>query len=677
MQGDTLAELDAPRLLASVRLSRWLALSILVLGFAVADAGATSKTDIRIGPGPTTMSAEEQSLLPNPATGEQHAVILVEEMERDENRGTQGETTFHVRAKILSNEGRDLANIELPYVARYGTLARWWGRTLLPNGALHELKEEQLEQQSVAQLGSFEVRALKAALPGVVPGAVIDYGYTMRHHENFLGNDRIMLQRDWPIRQLRYRWRPSQFLSAGYAVWRTEGLDVRITRDRESVLVEGRNLPAVPEEPWMPPEHEMRGSVTFYYADPGEVSKDYWVAKAKSIERNLRIFCGKEEAIQSVLAQVGIDPAASPLDKARKAYDWLGSNLKNTWRQSLEALEAEAQETESRGRGAARVLAVREGTGAELDSLFACLARSLGLEAYLVMVTDRRQHLWMQELPTMEQFAASLVALRPPGAQGLMVADPGSGLPFGEVPWRFTGASAFMATPQQALKFDVPPSQATRNKSNAEVELRFTDDNQSTKARWTWTASGQAGLDMQDVLRTLPPRESAELLEQRCGSSSSTEVLTAEPKGLDDQSAELALLCETERTDTHLDESIGRYSMPWIGPWVQALPELPPGRRHHPVIFDFPSVETVRIVMHAPESFVPREPPADVQFSGPYGKYQLRVQRAEGSYTVERALALLPLSVPASEYDALREFFDKVSRAERTLLEFERVAKAD
>jgi len=63
-----------------------------------------------IEPGPAVMSEEERALEADPARGIEHAVIVVEETSRAEDKGSGTKTTFHLRAKILSNEGRDLAN---------------------------------------------------------------------------------------------------------------------------------------------------------------------------------------------------------------------------------------------------------------------------------------------------------------------------------------------------------------------------------------------------------------------------------------------------------------------------------------------------------------------------------------------------------------------------------------
>ena len=128
---------------------------------------AKPRTDLRVEPGPQVISAEERAIEPDPSSGAEHAVILLEETDRIEDELRDSRTSYHVRAKILSNEGRDLANVEIPYMARDGVLRRWWGRTILPDGTVRELKEEELDRQSVMKTAWGEVRAMKGALPEI------------------------------------------------------------------------------------------------------------------------------------------------------------------------------------------------------------------------------------------------------------------------------------------------------------------------------------------------------------------------------------------------------------------------------------------------------------------------------------------------------------------------------
>src|SRR6266850_5937922 len=180
-------------------------IAILVLLFSSGLALASSAAG-EPGPGPAAISDEEMAIVADPNNGATHGVILLEEWLQDDNAKI-GRTRFHMRAKILSNEGRDLANMEIPLRHKEAELKEWWGRVLTPDGSKTEIPREQLTEKSVIKSARREVRTLNVALPGVEPGTVIDFGYEVRDPVISWAT-LVPLQRAWPMRRLRYRWIP-------------------------------------------------------------------------------------------------------------------------------------------------------------------------------------------------------------------------------------------------------------------------------------------------------------------------------------------------------------------------------------------------------------------------------------------------------------------------------------
>ena len=120
-------------------------------------------------------------------------------------------------------------------------------------------------------------------------------------------------------------------------------------------------------------------------------------------------------------------------------------------------------------------------------------------------------------------------------------------------------------------------------------------------------------------------------------------------------------------------ETIGIYSLGWRGPWVRAIPDLPPGVRVHEVVFDYPWAEIVELTIEAPDGFGPAEPPDPVEITSPYGRYRLQFEPAEDGLKVNRAFALFQATVPAAEYGDLRAFLQQAREADKGMIDFERV----
>lgn len=645
--------------------------ALLLLVPLAGAAAPKEQTALSIEPGPDAMTPVESRIEADPASGIQHGVIVLEETVFKESMDAYTVISHHVRAKILSNEGRSLADVEIPVYDRRSNLKRWWGKTILPDGTVIPFLESQLTEQVAAKTAAGKSIVLKAALPGVVPGAVIDYGYVVSGVP-IPYSRRIFLQRTWPVRLLRLRWEPSTFMASAYSATQTNGKNIRFSNDSLSVKVVAEDMTPVPDEPHMPPAEEVRASVTFYYSD-GRKPAEFWDVKAKNIERVLKSYLGGTGTIREWLDTVSI-PADAPTEaKLDRVYAWIAANIKNTSLLSAEEEERRSGDEDESER-VKEILLKREGEGWQLDGLFAGAARALGAEAYLAFATDRTDHFWNPNVPSFEQFNYRFVAFRLPGEpdEAFRFVDAGSGLPFGQVPWPATGGTALICTPKGAVRKVIAPAGPRENRADTIVRISFSEGNESILAKWSRAAQGASGMSTRRWLRDLDLPDRRQRLEELCGGTGSASVLSADAPGLDTTSEPFRLECELEVGESGLGEDIGTYSFSLVGAWWPALPELTSPERRLPIIFDHPELEIVSLDLSAPDGFSPSAPPAPVEVSSPFGRYQFVAKPIEGGFHVDRGFSLFPLVVKTEDYAALREFLQQVRNADRTALVFVR-----
>ncbi len=640
--------------------------SVVLAGTLLGSGAFAASIDIEIKPGPTTMSAAERALEPDPAAGTEHAEILVMEFERDEDYRLNALYHVHYRIKIHSAEARDWADVEIPHRTNYDQLQRWWGRTILLDGTVLELTEDQLERQRSARVGSTGETVAKAALPGVVPGCVIDYGFTLKLDRAYMPYQEIRLQREAPIHSFRYRWKPTRELGAAYRVTPGVGFELDARRDKDSVLVTAKDVPALVYEPMMPPPDSISASVVFYYYDGSGGLKDYWTLKAKRRAGSER----PPEVVRRAVTEIGLDPASPLDDRLRSAYAWLLRRIKNTNRLTMAEVESRALDEDT--PDGTNALARGEGSAGEIDRLFADVARALGAEAHLVLATNRTRRLWDQSLLSMNQFSEMVVAVRDRDAAKpeYTFVDPGSGLPYGELPWWVTGASAMMATKDGAKEIFLPPGPASQNVRETRVAVRLGELGEPITASWTVRAKGQIGTDDRTRLHRSAPDERQRLLDTLCGAQSGIEVLRAESPESETSQGEMRVDCEIEFEQRMPEDKLGRFRWDARGVWIDSIPDLRPGKRHHPVVFDYPYVDLMTLDCTAPSGMHPGAVPEPIQLDSPFGRYQRRVSIVDGGFRVERKLAIIVLAVPPSDYDALRGFHDAIARADAEPLDF-------
>ncbi|HEX5043640.1 MAG TPA: DUF3857 domain-containing protein [Candidatus Polarisedimenticolaceae bacterium] len=634
-------------------------------------------TSLKIVPGPTVQSEAERALTADPARGIEHAVILLEERIVDEWRGTDGTEFVHVRAKILSNEGRDLANVAIRWQAGTDTLAEWWGRTILPDGRVFELKKEDLVVQPLAKYYGRQWKEYRAALPAVEPGAIIDYGYDLRAR-GFWRKNHIPLQRPWPILEMRLRWRPVQHMNAAYHV-RAPGLDVKLDRDEGAIRLLAHDLPALADEPFMPPDPQVRAGVTLYY--PGASLESYWEDRGKSVHRQVNAYFSQRARLDAAMSGLALD-AGAPLEaKLRQAYAWVSDHVRDVELERAEEQDALADEA-SRTRHQARKLfttvddVVARGSGSDFEVAVAFLgmARSLGADAWVVLGADRRETLYDPEMKDLRPFRHAMVAVRPAGTGGpFTLVDPGSGLPYGEVPWWLTGVPALRAAAEGFAPIQIPVPAAAQNVEEAKAEVTIDLEQEQTRLVWSRFGKGQQGLEERRDLRDLDAAERKKSLSQLCRYSADDEVEEAQAPGLEHLGEPYRLSCRvTHALDMDAAEA-DELRFGFRGPWIEPPPDFQ-GRtaRRHPVVLDFPRVAVGAITLKAPVGFVPGDPPASVAFDSPFGRYKLAVKVVGSAFQIERGFALLPVSVPAAEYPQLTEFLGRVRRADATELVFRR-----
>jgi hypothetical protein len=631
------------------------------------------KTVIQIVPGPKVMTAEEKALVPDPARGAEHGIVLVDETVRDEYQGTESNVTRHIRAKIFSNEARNLADIEIPFNRDLGLLKKWWGVTLLPDGTALETTQTDLKQHEVARVRGSALVKLKASLPGVVPGCVIDYGYQYQER-GFYQSLRVDIQSEAPVKEFRYRWVPYMGRTAAYGLVHTQGLTVDARLDRSSVLVTGKDLPAVLEEPFMPPDDEARGSVIFYYRNSGEKPADFWDLEAKRLFRRAAEFA-KEKPVSQLVASMNLPAGAGLMARLQSAYDWAAANFKNTTLRMTEEAEVDDSDQEKKPAGwrtVADVIKEKEAASYELDFLFFGMARALGADVSMIRATDRTDHYFNPGFLSLDQFNWTLVGVKAKGDpdEKLVFVDLGSGLPFGEIPWWLSGSRALLAAPEGHRIVPLYPSDPKKNLRQAKAKMSFNLADMTASLSWTIDGAGQQGLKERWRLRGLGPEERQKALDRECGGWGDMEISRAVAPRLQDLMASYHLECAGTQMNTNFHSGLGRYTFHFLGPWSEAPPRFAAPTRIQNAIFPFPAIESLILDVRSPEGFVPEAVAPVAPVESLFGKYALSISTTPEGYHVERLLALSAIVVPPKDYDTLRRFFTEVARADETRLVF-------
>src|SRR5258708_22645959 len=121
------------------------------------------------------ISQEELKMTSLPEAPGAPAVILYRQVDRDDGR-TPHEDTY-VRIKILTEEGRKYANVEIPYFKEYGGMTAIKARTIRPNGSIAAF-DGKVYEQTIVKAKGVKYLAKTFTLPDVQVGSIVEYRYT-------------------------------------------------------------------------------------------------------------------------------------------------------------------------------------------------------------------------------------------------------------------------------------------------------------------------------------------------------------------------------------------------------------------------------------------------------------------------------------------------------------------
>jgi hypothetical protein len=121
------------------------------------------------------VNPDELKMASEPAAPGAPAVILYREVYRDDSGRVHHEEDYF-RIKILTDEGRKYADIEIPYDKDQGSVSGVHARTIKPDGSIVDY-DGKVFTKSVVKAKGFKYLAKTFSLPAIQVGCVIEYYY--------------------------------------------------------------------------------------------------------------------------------------------------------------------------------------------------------------------------------------------------------------------------------------------------------------------------------------------------------------------------------------------------------------------------------------------------------------------------------------------------------------------
>ena len=174
--------------------------------FLVLAAVEYSPVTVRAGVGFQPISPEELKMTSEPLAPGASAIILYRQVDRDDNGLTSHEDNY-VRIKILTEEGRKQADVEIPFLKGNNDVVHLRARAIRPDGSVTDFDGKIFEKMIVKARG-LQYMAKTFTLPDVQVGGIIEYSYSYDFKEYALYESHWILSQDLFTKAAKFSLKP-------------------------------------------------------------------------------------------------------------------------------------------------------------------------------------------------------------------------------------------------------------------------------------------------------------------------------------------------------------------------------------------------------------------------------------------------------------------------------------
>jgi len=622
----------------------------------------------------TPPAAEELSMTSIPQAPGASAVYLFKEEIADDGLHMQ---SFYYRIKILTDGGKDLANVELPFVAGESgfTIDSIAGRTIHTDGTIIPFSGKPYEKV-VEKVQGFKIKEKVFSLPAVEVGSIIEYRYALRLDDHYFRRPEWNVQTDLYTRKVHYMWRPTDrvlsiedgkqvtsgvmwtpILPVGAQIKKTD-VQLKHGIDAGSIQLDldMQDIPALPKEQFMPPMQSFAYRVMFYYS-PYQSMKEFWTDEGKRWSRDRNKFIGPGSGIKGAVGSL-VAPTDTADQKLRKIYAAV-MEIENT------DFSRERSTSEERADGlkdvhsADDILARKRGSGEQITEVFVAMARAAGLKAYVMGVANRDERIFLPSYLSLSQIDDYIAIVNVDGKD--MYLDPGERYcAFGKLSWKHSFTGGLRQTDAGTEVIDTPLLNYKDEHVTRIADLKL-DDHGVATGPVTLTDTGNAALRWRQQALRGDETSIKEDLRVRL------EHLL--PGGMDIKVTKIENLTAYEQPLKVTYDVTGSIGSPTgkrllIGGDLfetNTKPRFPEQKRELPVDLHYPTSAQDAVRLTLPTSMVIESAPTTgkVEMSGT-AVYDTTVSTTPTTILIRRNLAFGATLLAPKDYADLRDFYQKI-----------------
>jgi len=385
----------------------------------------------------------------------------------------------YIRIKIFTDRGKDTqSKVQIPFGNFFGEEIRIKdiaARTIKANGSIVELTKEDVFETTQIKIGGVKVKVKSFAVPGIEPGAIIEYRWREVRSAATANRMHLDYQRDVPVERVTYHLKPSPRITGAFRVQMFNGVMPPAEKEKDGFYgFTMTNVPAFREELRMPPADQVREWLFVYYSNYLKIdSEQYWRNHAKFLYALSASVLKVDDEVKRA-ANEAVGDATSPDEKVHRIFDYCRARIKNV-NDSIAFPKAEERAKMKENKTPSDTLKHGIGNGTDIDNLFAALCIAAGFDARRSAASDRSRIFFSREFSDSYFLRSLCIAVKV--GDGWMFFDPASRyVPFGMLRWQQEGLKALLADSDNATWVVTQQSAPEKSLEKRTAKLVLTDD---------------------------------------------------------------------------------------------------------------------------------------------------------------------------------------------------------
>ena len=586
----------------------------------------------------------------------------------------------YMRSKAFNERGaQQQGTAMIPYDGKE-QISEIAARTIKPDGEIVPLSVYEIRDRELVRVGRRQRRVKSFALPGVVPGSIVELRWkTEVKGDNLIAERALPLQFNLPAQRIRYRYQPIKLLESDLKFLGMQvdsAIDFIPDKDRVYTF-EQLNKPAYHEEPMSLPDRNVHSwALISYEFIKATNPKAYWRLMGDKIFPYLQKHIKPNGELEKRAKEV-VGDARDPRQKFERLVEFIRTGIRIVEEDGPPLTERQRKDAEEL-RSPIDLLRQRYGSRENVGMLLVALAKAAGLEAHVAYLPNQEEFLNGGAVLSELLFYVTV-----PGVVVFLEGKPvfyyptARKWPAGMVPAVHTGDEALVIEKENSRMIRVNETLPRQSRRVTKAELKLSGEGVLT-GQVNYRLTGYAAAEFLDGLTGKTPTEREEQvtgqIQARLPGAKVTNLkLLAE----EDLTGEVGYSCEVEipgyarRTGKRLFFQPA-FTQKGVKPMLESKV------RHNHLLFPFTHQDAAEVTIELPTGYELEAGEGPQPFSYPnYGlgydaTYTVMVGEQQKYLKAKRELTFNRVYLPREYYGDFKKIMDFIHLMDNQMLSLRR-----